>query len=99
MGEVFGISFAVLLVLFLIYWLPVIWVLASNRTDHNAFLLVGRADRILAPHTGRWVQAERVFVRQGWLTKSWDLTGPRVGPFLCALDGWWEAMTGFTSRT
>ena len=33
MGEVFGISFAVLLVLFLIYWLPVIWVLASNRTE------------------------------------------------------------------
>ena len=33
MGEVFGISLVVLLVLFLIYWLPVIWVLASNRTE------------------------------------------------------------------
>jgi hypothetical protein len=33
MGEVFGISLAVLLVLFIIYWLPVIWVLASNRTS------------------------------------------------------------------
>ena len=33
MGEVFGISLAVLLVLFLVYWLPVIWVLASNRTE------------------------------------------------------------------
>ncbi len=33
MGEVFGISVAVLLVLFLLYWLPVIWVLASDRTE------------------------------------------------------------------
>jgi hypothetical protein len=32
-NEVFGVSLAVLLVLFVIYWLPVIWVLASNRTN------------------------------------------------------------------
>jgi hypothetical protein len=33
MGEIFGLSLAVLLVLFIIYWLPVIWVLASDRTE------------------------------------------------------------------
>jgi hypothetical protein len=32
-NEIFGISLAVLLVLFIVYWLPVIWVLASNRTE------------------------------------------------------------------
>ena len=30
--EIFGLSLAVLLVVFLFYWLPVIWVLASDRT-------------------------------------------------------------------
>ena len=31
--EIFGLSLAVLLVVFLFYWLPVIWVLASDRTS------------------------------------------------------------------
>lgn len=35
-GEIFGISVAVLLVVFIIYWLPVIWVLASDRTEGAA---------------------------------------------------------------
>ena len=30
---IFGISLAVLLVLFILYWLPVIWVLVSDRTS------------------------------------------------------------------
>ena len=30
---IFGLSIAVLLVLFIIYWLPVIWVLVSDRTS------------------------------------------------------------------
>jgi hypothetical protein len=32
-NEIFGISLAVLLVLFIVYWLPIIWVLASDRTS------------------------------------------------------------------
>ena len=32
-GEVFGVSVMILLVLFLFYWMPVIWVLMSDRTE------------------------------------------------------------------
>lgn len=32
-GEIFGLSMIALLVLLIIYWLPVIWVLLSNRTE------------------------------------------------------------------
>jgi hypothetical protein len=32
-GEIFGLSVLALLVILIIYWLPVIWVLVSNRTE------------------------------------------------------------------
>lgn len=32
-GEIFGLSILALLVILIIYWLPVIWVLLSPRTE------------------------------------------------------------------
>lgn len=32
-GEIFGLSVLALLVILIIYWLPVIWVLVSPRTE------------------------------------------------------------------